>query len=551
MLASSTPPLRTAVAAITLVAVATPAPAQNATDRIEAALAAEAVPVAPAPPAAGGPTVSQGGVVRAPSGETVEASAILVEGAPSIPPAEFLAATEPYLARALDDADLRALATAVANVLRGRGYVFATARVASQELRHGVLRVSADEGRIDRVRFTGRERPAVARALRDLTDGQPVTATRLQRALLVAGDLPGIDLRDSSYATEDGRGVLTVAPAVQRTEWFAGLDNHGSGSAGPIRLRTRLSINDAALSGDQLTFRATLTPLDPRELATVGGEYGAVLDGEGTLASLAGSYTRVRAGGRFGALGLDGRSVSVNLGLSRPLKRSADANLWGSLDLAVRDSEQDDRRARLRDDRVTTLGASLSGYDRLGEGWLSGRATVRQGLGTFGATRSGDPLASRLNGDGVFTKVEAYADWTGTVAPRVRVRLAAEGQAASRPLLSSEEFGIGGPRFGRAYDYSERRGDNGVAGSVELGYRLAGPVGPAKDVTPYVFLDGGYVDNLRSRRDGGLVSAGSGLRAAVGRFIDAELEVGVPLGPERFETGNRNPRLSFSISARF
>ena len=472
-------------------------------------------------------------------------------GAPSIPPAEFLPATRAYVGRPLADVDLKALATGIANVLRGRGFVFASAWIEPQELRHGVLRVTVDEGRLDAVRVDGRERPAIRRALAGLADGQPVTQARLERTLLLAGDLPGVDIRDTRYSLEEGRGVLAVSPAVEPVESYASLDNWGSRSAGPIRLRNRIALNDVVRAGDQLSFRTTLTPFDLRELATLGGDYSVVLGRGGTVASAGGSYTRVQPGGRYSRLDLDGRSVSGNVGLSHPVIRAAETNLWASLDLSLRDSEQDRDGGLVRDDRVASVSLGLNGYTLVAGGWMSGRVTFRQGLDVLGATKAGDPLASRRSGSGVFSKAEAYADWTVPVAPRVSVRLAGEGQVASRALLSSEEFGIGGPRFGRAYDYSERRGDNGVTGMAELRYQIPGRAGPLHDVQLYGYVDGGTVNNLRSTSGGGLVSTGGGIRFDLGPVFDAELEAGVPLNKDRFETGNRDPRLSFSVSARF
>jgi len=531
---------------------ATPAGAQDILDRADAAVQAARADEQRANlrGTSAASVASADAAVTALTG-TVEVSAIVVEGAPSVPPALFVPATEPYLARPLNGDDLRALATNVANVLRSRGYVFASAWVEPQAIAHGILRVSADEGRIDRVRFVGRELPAVARALGGLSDGQPVTAARLQRALLLAGDLPGIDVRDSRYEQQNGRGLLTVEPVRRGTESYANIDNYGSGSSGPIRFRGRLSLNDLAAGGDQLTIRTTLTPLDPRELATLGGVYSTVLDRQGTVATLSGSLTRVRPGERYRRLDLDGGSVSANIGLMRPLVRTVEANLWASADLSLRDSEQERSAVLLRDDRVASLALGLSGYALVKGGWLSGRVTFRQGLDILGATEAGDPLASRRDGDGVFSKAEAYVEWSVPVVPRVSIRLAAEGQLASRPLLSSEEFGIGGPRFGRAFEFSERRGDQGAAGLVELQYRVPGKFGPVDDVEIYGFVDGGTVDNLRGRSGGDLASAGGGVRFDLGRVFDAEFELAAPLDETRFETGNKNPRLSFSISARF
>jgi Ca2+-binding RTX toxin-like protein len=64
----------------------------------------------------------------------------------------------------------------------------------------------------------------------------------------------------------------------------------------------------------------------------------------------------------------------------------------------------------------------------------------------------------------------------------------------------SEEMGLGGRYMLRGYDYRERSGDNGIAGSAEIRFDLADQPKPIKAVQLYLFADGGTGnDNL----DGG------------------------------------------------
>ena len=185
-------------------------------------------------------------------------------------------------------------------------------------------------------------------------------------------------------------------------------------------------------------------------------------------------------------------------------------------------------------------------------GVLVGRVTATRGLDVLGATRQGDALASRRDGDGRFTKVEGYAAWTGDLAKRVSRKLAAEGQIASRALLSSEEFGIGGPRFGRGYDYSEEQGDEGVVGLVELRYDLGAVAKPMmRGLQLYTFVDGGVVRDIGRRGSDSLGSAGAGVRTKLWKNFYADLEVAVPLTGPRDEDNSKAPRLGVELRASF
>jgi hemolysin activation/secretion protein len=131
-------------------------------------------------------------------------------------------------------------------------------------------------------------------------------------------------------------------------------------------------------------------------------------------------------------------------------------------------------------------------------------------------------------------------------------QLQGEGQIASRPLLSSEEMGLGGRYFLRGYDYREYSGDKGVAGSVELRFDLPGWGGFVREAQLYGYADAGTVGNYRDGvGSGSLASAGGGIRTWLGRNIDASLEVGVPLKDGADPDAELSPRISFVIGSRF
>lgn len=542
------------LAALTsLLALATPAAAQDS-DHADAGVAARELGAVPAgPPRASAPSyVAAPAVQAAAYDEPVLVGAVVVEGAAALRAADFAPVISTYVGRSLDAADLKALAQGIADLARARGYVFASAWIPRQTLANGVLRVRLDEGRIDEVRVKGRANPAISRALAGLTDGRPVSRPELERALLLAEDLPGVRIAETRYGREGDRGILEADAATSRITGNVQIDNWGSRAVGPVRVRVRTDANGAFVPGDQLSLRGTLTPFQPSELATVGFDYAADTGRDGLLAGVGASYTHVEPGRRAREDEIDGRSVSLNTNLSYPIIRSLKANLWMTADFTVRDVEQDRAGALIRDDRFTTLTLGLSGYRQLLGGWVYARVALRQGLDLFDATRRGDPLASRDGGSALFTKLDGYAEWVGPLSGPLGLKVAVEGQLATRALLSSEEMGIGGPRFGRGYDYSERSGDRGLTGLIELRYDLKGLPIAGRTTQLYAFADAGHVGNFgRGGRGGSLSSAGAGVRFDLSRIFDAGFEAGFPIGHDRYETGDRSPRLSFTLSARF
>jgi hemolysin activation/secretion protein len=200
---------------------------------------------------------------------------------------------------------------------------------------------------------------------------------------------------------------------------------------------------------------------------------------------------------------------------------------------------------------AATVALSLSGDAALFGGRLRENISVTHGLGIFGATLPGDPLASRDDADGRFVLANAYIDWTGALAGPLSLKLAGTAQIASGPLLSVSEMGLGGNRFGRAYGYSERSGDEGIAGSAELRTDFNKPFALVDWVQLYTFADGGAVRNLGNGLGGGtLYSGGAGVRLRAGK-VNLGVESAFPLNAVRFDSGDRDPRFNMQLSLGF
>lgn len=161
-------------------------------------------------------------------------------------------------------------------------------------------------------------------------------------------------------------------------------------------------------------------------------------------------------------------------------------------------------------------------------------------------------MLSRVDGDARYLTASYAVEWTGGILDNVSLALASTGQVASRPLLATAEIGAGGPGFGRAYDYAERSGDQGVLGLVEL--RLDGRKlvpGILDSLQIFSSIDGGYVSNLDHGAGGGsLVSSSIGARLARGK-LNGQVEVSLPLNADRFDTRNRNPRIALRMARSF
>ena len=481
----------------------------------------------------------------------VNINAVAIDGADAIPASAYAAAAAPFLRRDLNAGDLRALASAVANVARRAGYGLATAWIPEQTIDRGQLRLVIDEGRVDEIAASGPAAASVEAVLAPLANGRPVLTRRLERRLLLAGDLPGVTVGKARLERRNGRNLLVVRTWLDRTEGRAVVDNWGTDTVGPLRAQVALALNGLLGVDDRLTFSAVGTPLQPKEFGLVRAAYDKAIGGEGTVVTISGYAARSEPGGILSDRDFEGRSLEATLGVSHPVMRSRAASLWTDVEFNLRDAEQTREEILVRDDRLALLRASGFVLTKIGNGRLRARLTLTRGLGIFDATRAGDPLSSRDEGSAVFSKLDLWTRFDLPLGGRFSLQLQGEAQVASRALLSSEEMGLGGRYFLRGYDYREFSGDKGIAGVAELRFDLPRPASPLKDAQLYIYADAGSVSNYDGGSGGGsLASAGGGLRIQLGRGHDASFEVGVPLQDGAFGK-EHEPRLSFVIGSRF
>ena len=544
---------RAAALAIMLLSMAPPALAQSSADRADPSVAREEMRDERPAPAETRQSVrvDERTAGTASSLQPMVVGAVRVEGAVMLRPSDFAPAIEPYLGRQLGASDLRRLATDVANVARRSGYGLATAWIPPQTVSNGVLKVSIDEGRIDAVEAEGSASGNVERLLTRLVGSRPVRTAELERQLLLAGDVAGVSLDRARIEKRGGRNILRVRTNQVSTSGRASIDNWGTSAIGPVRARLDTDFNSALLRGDRISVSGVVTPLNPSEFQFLRAAYTVPVGRSGTEVSIAGYIGHSKPGAELADERLEGTSLDVEATVSHPLQRSRASSLWATFQVGLRDSELVRNGLLIREDRLTTISAGLSGVARKGEGWLRARINIVQGVDAFGATEAGDPLASRPDGRGGFTKVAFTAHQGGQITDSVSYTVGMEGQLASRPLLASEEMGLGGRSFLRGYDYREVSGDQGAAAFAELRFNLKSPPKGVQRAQVYAYGDAGTVHNLRTGTGGGsLASAGGGIRIWLNNKIEAGAEIGIPLKDSPFST-DRDPRFSFHLGYAF
>lgn len=179
---------------------------------------------------------------------------------------------------------------------------------------------------------------------------------------------------------------------------------------------------------------------------------------------------------------------------------------------------------------------------------------ISQGLDILGASETGSATNSRADGHSQFTKLTGQAARLQGITDRISLRVSVAGQWSADPLLSYEEFSLGGEAYGRGYDYGEISGEHGAAGSAEIRYGDETKWPWLSEYQVYGFYDVGAVWNKVSGDDldmQHLSSAGAGLRLRINETVRTGFEAAKPLDRRVSTTGDRDWRFFFSAVAKY
>lgn len=481
---------------------------------------------------------------------------LLIDGATAFPTDALRPLYAGLLGREVTVAEVFDAANAIELHYRNAGYVTSRVIVPQQTVTDGRFRLVVVEGFVADLVYQGDigpARTAVERLMGSLRGLRPVTLAAIERRLLLANDLPGITVRGTLEPApgEVGGSLLVVRMERRATEGSATLDNRISPYLGGGQLGASLAWNAVGERADRFSLNAR-SSLRVERSRSLGASYDAlVTDGGGTLGLLL-SHARSKPGRELAALDVRSRVTSGLLTFSHPLLRGREENLRAVGQLELRDVSTDITGTGFTRDRLRILRAGLS-YDRSDrfDGITTVRGTLHQGLSGLGASSNGSALASRVNGRSDFTKLTLDLTRLQQIGERTSLVASVTSQLSRRPLLASEEIGLGGASFGRAFDDGEIAGDNGVAAMLELRHV---PAAWSNQVQFYGYVDAGRVWAAH----GGapvprprLASAGGGVRASVNRSVFATLEIAKPINTEVRTQGDKNARAFVSVTAQF
>ena len=368
---------------------------------------------------------------------------------------------------------------------------------------------------------------------------RPINVATLERYLLLANDLPGLSFQSimKPSATNPQASILQITMKRDLRNTIISFDNHGTDANGPYQATIQTTINNPTRKHDQLKLGYVLAAPaqsgNRSELHYMYFDYGRVLNSEGLRLNFSGNISRGQPGTiALRALEYKTESLNFSVALSKPFIRTRSKNLTGTVAFDFKDSKSFNLGVLDNEDRLRILRGELA-YDFADDNGGVNQliATAYVGIEGLGSTSNGNPNASRIPGKTNFYKFTFEANRQKPLRNQYALKMRFFGQWTGVPLLSSQECGYGGQRFGRAYDPSTIVGDRCLLATVEL-TKIIKPLWGLKSLQVYGTADYGYIHNisapLGTPNSDDASSLSMGLRFGKGNW-SADFAVSAPL----------------------
>lgn len=498
-----------------------------------------------------------------------------VEGSDNLPQIEVEAAVYPFLGPNRSAQDVEKARAAVEKAYHDKGLQTVSVAVPQQDAQRGFIVLKVTESRVGRLRVKGSRYFDI----KNIKDNAPsLKEGTLPNFQDVTKDIVALNRWADRRITPALRagvapGTVDVDLNVEDTYPLHGsveLNNKQSPSTTPLRTSVSMHYDNLWQLGHSMTWTYQVAPMNPKDAMVISGSYLARTEIDWLSVLVYGliSDSSVATVGGANVVG-PGQVVGGRVVLTLPSR----GDLFQTLSLGVdyKDFKQSLKLGSDAFDSPVTYVPLVGTYGATwqGEGHLTQlNATITAGLRGIGSSRD-EFDAKRFDATASFITLHADISHTQDFAGGFQLYGKLQGQAADQPLVSSEQFSLGGQDTVRGYLESEVLGDYGVAGTLELRtpnlaqyleQKLPNPIGdPIKynafdDWRFFAFVDGANarihepLTDQQSHFD--VASYGVGMRMKTLRYLNSIVFVGVPLISQQVTVAN-HPRFSFRVWGEF
>ncbi len=402
-------------------------------------------------------------------------------------------------------ADVEAARVALENAYHTRGFGTVFVDIPPQDVNDGIVRLRVTEGKLHQSKIDGakyfserdiaKDVPAakvgavlsITDLQKQLTSVNSVTADRTVVPILKAGPVPGtVDLE------------MKVQDRLPLHGSFE-LNDDYTADTRPLRAAVGLSYGNLFAAMDQVAFQYQTSPQSFDEVKVFNAGYTSRPFADGYRAAVSYLNSNSNVANVGGATGVLGKGQIVGLRFMGPQFGGASSSQLLTLGLDYKHFRDVVTVGGGSGDLVTpisytNLSVSYSGFWR----WrfLDETLSVSPNFGVRGAPNKAEDFENkRYLGRPNYSYLR-FDDSFGVSFPKdYRLSLRLAGQLTNEPLISNENYSIGGSDGVRGYLEAEELGDNAVKGTLQL----ATPVWSLhipKLFSLFAFVDAGHTHSF-------------------------------------------------------
>lgn len=465
---------------------------------------------------------------------------------------------------------LCSLRDAAATAFSRDGYVVGVT-IPPQEIAGGEATLIVIPARLVDVRVqgaAGRNSRALLARVEQLKALPFLNTRQIESILVSANDVPGSQVTMALRGAGTGPGEVIGELTVVSTPFsvVANVQNTGSRQIGRESGVIRAEYYGLTGLSDR-TFIGVSSTFDTKEQQVLQfGHYFATDRG----LTIGGRFSHAWSRPDIATLDLRSRSLIGGLDVTQPILRSirASADVGGGFEVIeqrIKFFPGGAGGVPVTKDKLRVGYIRLSASERaprLGapDAWsVSGSIELRQGFDLFDATEKGvlTPSGygpSRFDGSATATVVRGGVSGVVGLGRLFSLSATGQGQWASGPLLSFEEFSVGNLTIGRGYDPGVTAGDKAIGVRIEPRFQL--PIKARFGAQLFGFYDTVHIwndDTVTTERSRGLTSYGGGVRAVLPGLLSFEATYAHPQDPELNLPGARRApdRVLLSLTIQF
>ncbi len=511
---------------------------------------------------------------------TFPIEAYTVEGNTILPEEKIRETLGPFTGNDKTADDVEAARDSLEKMYHLEGYISVLVNIPLQRVEEGTVRLEVIEGRIGKVRVTGNRyftMESIQRDLPGLGSGEILYLPQVQQELNDLNRNPDLKVAPVLMPGRE-TGTVDVELKVQdKLPLHASveLNNRSVHDTTDLRLNAMVRYDNLWQRGHSISFQYQTSPQDTAEVQMFAGSY--VLPNPWQHKHALAIYGLVSDsdtafGTGFEVLG-EGMLVGARYVMTFPvLDASRFLEDWpihlgsyahsAALGIDYKDFEEtvgfELEAGEETKTPISYLPFSCTYNSALLDQWGTTRFQTSLNLALrYIVTDQVEFETKRFKATGNFVYGTAGVDRLQRLPAGMSLFLKVDGQLASQPLVSNEQYIAGGTESVRGYMESEALGDDAVHGIVEF----HGP-DPARLLSlqkhagfdPYVFYDRAALwvkEALPDQADSfGLSGAGVGVRGWISGYLEYEVDWAVALSDTDLTEAGTN-RVHFRVKAQF